>query len=156
SIMLTKGSNPYGVLAFLGTPAVALTIAVLLAIWLLGLRRGMSRQQVAELTGASLRPVAMILLVVGAGGFFGAVLAATGVGKALATTLSAAGLPVIALAYVISCGLRIAQGSATVAIVTTGGIVAPLLAGTSYSQPHLALIAVAIASGSIIASHVND
>ncbi|MFC3894745.1 GntP family permease [Lentzea rhizosphaerae] len=156
SILLQKGSRPYSIATFFGTPAVALTIAVLLAFWLLGFRRGMTRDKVAEMAGASLRPVAMILLVVGAGGFFGAVLAATGIGKTLAGELSDLGLPVIALSYVISCVIRIAQGSATVAIVTTAGIVAPVLADLNYSQPQLALIVMAIASGSIIASHVND
>lgn len=156
SILLEKGSRLYGVLTFFGTPAVALTIAVLLATYLLGFRRGMTREQLTELTGASLRPVGMILLVVGAGGFFGAVLSETGVGKVLATSLSDAGLPVIALAYVISCGMRIAQGSATVAIVTTTGIVAPVVADLDYSQPQLALLVMSIAAGSIIASHVND
>ncbi|WP_086663978.1 GntP family permease [Lentzea kentuckyensis] len=156
SILLQKGSRPYSIATFFGTPAVALTIAVLLAFWLLGFRRGMTRDKIGEMAGASLRPVAMILLVVGAGGFFGAVLAATGIGKTLAGELSDLGLPVIALSYVISCVIRIAQGSATVAIVTTAGIVAPVLADLNYSQPQLALIVMAIASGSIIASHVND
>ncbi len=156
SILLQKGSRPYSIATFFGTPAVALTIAVLLAFWLLGFRRGMTRDKVAEMAGASLRPVAMILLVVGAGGFFGAVLAATGIGKTLAGELSDLGLPVIALAYVISCVIRIAQGSATVAIVTTAGIVAPVVSDLNYSQPQLALVVMAIASGSIIASHVND
>ncbi|MFD5830427.1 GntP family permease [Lentzea sp. NPDC060358] len=156
SILLTKGSKLYSVATFFGTPAVALTISVLLAFWLLGFRRGMTREKVAELSAASLKPVAMILLVVGAGGFFGAVLAATGIGKTLANELSGIGLPVIALAYVISCVIRIAQGSATVAIVTTAGIVAPVVADLNYSQPQLALVVMAIASGSIIASHVND
>ncbi len=156
SILLPKGSRLLGVFTFFGTPAVALTIAVLLAFWLLGFKRGMTRAQITELSAASLRPVAMILLVVGAGGFFGAVLSATGVGKVLATELSGLGLPVIALSYVISCALRIAQGSATVAIVTTGGIVAPVVNDLGYSQPQLALVVMAIAAGSIIASHVND
>ncbi|MFI9011645.1 GntP family permease [Actinosynnema sp. NPDC053489] len=156
SILLPKGSRVLGVFTFFGTPAVALTIAVLLAFWLLGFRRGMTREQVTELSAASLRPVAMILLVVGAGGFFGAVLSATGVGKVLATSLADLGLPVIALSYVISCGMRIAQGSATVAIVTTTGIVAPVVADLHYSQPQLALLVMSIAAGSIIASHVND
>jgi GntP family gluconate:H+ symporter len=156
SILLQKGSAPYAIATFFGTPAVALTISVLLAFWLLGFRRGMTREKIAELSGASLRPVAMILLVVGAGGFFGAVLAATGIGKTLAGELSGLGLPVIALSYVISCVIRIAQGSATVAIVTTAGIVAPVLADLNYSQPQLALVVMAIAAGSIIASHVND
>ncbi|RKT56643.1 GntP family permease [Saccharothrix australiensis] len=156
SILLPKGSTLLGVFTFFGTPAVALSIAVLLAFWLLGYRRGMTRAQVTELSAASLRPVAMILLVVGAGGFFGAVLSATGVGTVLATELSDLGLPVIALSYVISCAMRIAQGSATVAIVTTTGIVAPVVADLGYSQPQLALVVMAIAAGSIIASHVND
>ncbi|SDX03660.1 gluconate:H+ symporter, GntP family [Arthrobacter sp. yr096] len=143
------------VLQFFGNPAIALTVAVLLAMWLLGIRRGMTSAELSEITGSSLRPVGMILLVVGAGAFFGAVLSATGVGKAVADSLSQAGLPIILSAFVISAGMRIAQGSATVAIVTTGGILAPSLA-TGYTQPQLALIVVAISSGSIIASHVND
>ncbi|MBT2548914.1 GntP family permease [Arthrobacter sp. ISL-65] len=143
------------VLQFFGNPAIALTVAVLMAMWLLGIRRGMTSAELSEITGSSLRPVGMILLVVGAGAFFGAVLSATGVGKAVADSLSQAGLPIILSAFVISAGMRIAQGSATVAIVTTGGILAPSLA-SGYSQPQLALIVVAISSGSIIASHVND
>lgn len=151
-----KKSSILPLLTFLGTPAVALTIAVLLAFWLLGTRRGIGRAELAELSSNSLRPVAMILLVIGAGSFFGAVITATGVGKALSQSLTSAGLPLILLSYVISCGMRLAQGSATVAIVTTGGIVAPLVAQGHFSQPHIALISVAISAGSIIASHVND
>ncbi len=143
-------------LTFFGNPAVALLIAVLLSFYFLGVRRGMTVSALGKLTGESLRPIGMILLVVGAGAFFGKVISATGIGTALAETLSAWGLPVIVLAYVISCGLRIAQGSATVAIVTTGGIVGPLVATAGYSQIQLALIAMAIAAGSIICSHVND
>ncbi len=143
-------------LIFFGNPGIALTVAVLMAMWLLGFRQGMTAEELGELSGSSLKPVGMILLVVGAGAFFGAVLAATGVGKAVATSLSAAGLPLIVSAYVISCGMRIAQGSATVAIVTTGGILAPVLTSGEYSQPQLALLVMAISAGSIIASHVND
>ena len=109
---------------FLGTPAIALTVAVLLAMYLLGIRRGMTVGELARITGESLKPIGMILLVVGAGAFFGAVLRATGVGKALAGSMSAIGLPVIVSAYLISAALRLAQGSATVAIVTTAGIIA--------------------------------
>ncbi|MFI5563765.1 GntP family permease [Amycolatopsis japonica] len=156
SIWLPKASPAAGVAAFIGTPAVALTVSVLLASWLLGLRRGLTGKDLSELSAKSLRPVAMILLVVGAGAFFGAVLSATGIGKAVAGSLDNAGLPVILAAYVISCGMRIAQGSATVAIVTTSGIVAPTVATLGYSQMQLALLVVAISAGSIIASHVND
>jgi GntP family gluconate:H+ symporter len=156
SLFLPAGSAANGVATFIGTPGVALAIAALLAFWLLGFRRGMSKEKAGELSTKALRPVGMILLVVGAGGFFGAVLSATGIGTALATSMSAGGLPVIVLAYLISCALRLAQGSATVAITLTAGIVAPLVEGAGFSQPHLALIAVAISAGSIIASHVND
>ncbi|WP_330181784.1 GntP family permease [Nocardia sp. NBC_01503] len=156
SQMLQANSQPLEVLTFLGTPAVALLIAVLIAFYVLGIRRGQTVQELGALTSESLRPVGMLLLVVGAGAFFGKVISATGIGSALAETMSAAGLPVIVLAYIISCGLRIAQGSATVAIVTTGGIVAPLVVDHGYSQFSLALIAMAIAAGSIILSHVND
>ncbi|GAB3687095.1 GntP family permease [Saccharopolyspora tripterygii] len=156
SITLPKGSGLLSVLTFLGNPTVALTIAVLLSFWLLGTRRGMTGRDLSELTSGALRPLGMLLLVVGAGGFFGKVLAETGVGDALAGSLQGVGLPMIVSAYVISSGLRIAQGSATVAIVTTGGIVAPLVGSAGLSQAQLALIAVAIAAGSIIASHVND
>lgn len=156
TMMLDKKSQLLQVLTFFGTPAVALLIAVLVAFYVLGLRRGSSVQELSAITAESLRPVGMLLLVVGAGAFFGKIISATGIGTALANTMSAAGLPVIVLAYIISCGLRIAQGSATVAIVTTGGIVAPLVAGQGYSQMSIALIAMAIAAGSIILSHVND
>jgi gluconate:H+ symporter, GntP family len=156
TMLLDEGSRLLQVLTFFGTPAVALLIAVLVGFYVLGVRRGASVQELSVLTGESLRPVGMLLLVVGAGAFFGKVISATGIGDALADTMSAAGLPVIVLAYVISCGLRIAQGSATVAIVTTGGIVAPLVTGGDYSQMAVALIAMSIAAGSIILSHVND
>ncbi|MEU4673766.1 gluconate:H+ symporter [Amycolatopsis sp. NPDC023774] len=156
SIVLPKNSGAAAVAAFLGTPAIALTIATLLASWLLGRRRGMTGADLAQLSANALRPVAMILLVVGAGSFFGAVLSATGIGKAVAGSLGDAGLPVILAAYIISCGMRVAQGSATVAIVTTSGIVAPTVVDLHYSQPQLALIVIAISAGSIIASHVND
>ncbi|WP_280220298.1 GntP family permease [Nocardia neocaledoniensis] len=154
--LLDKDSALLQVLTFFGTPAVALLITVLVAFYLLGIRRGSTVQELSTITAESLKPVGMVLLVVGAGAFFGKVISATGIGTALADTMSAAGLPVIVLAYLISCGLRIAQGSATVAIVTTGGIVAPLVASEGYSQMSIALIAMAIAAGSIILSHVND
>ncbi len=156
SIWLPKGSTAAGVANFFGTPAVALTIAVLLAFWLLGYRRGISRVKVSELANASLRPVAMILLVVGAGAFYGRVLTETGIGNAVKQTLDSWGLPVLVAAYVISCGLRIAQGSATAAIAASAAIIGPTITDAGYSQAQLALIVAAICAGSIIASHVND
>ncbi|WP_419997445.1 GntP family permease [Streptomyces boninensis] len=144
------------VVEFFGHPFVALTIALLLAYYLLGIRRGWSRKSLETVSTASLKPVGNILLVVGAGGVFGAVLQGSGIADALADAFNSAGLPVILLAWLISVVLRVAQGSATVAIVTTAGIVAPLLQNGDYSQAHLALVIMAISAGSIFASHVND
>jgi GntP family gluconate:H+ symporter len=156
SIWLPKNGTAAGIANFFGTPAVALTIAVLVAFWLLGYRRGLSRIKVSELANASLRPVAMILLVVGAGAFYGRVLTETGIGNAVKATLDGWGLPVLVAAYVISCGLRIAQGSATAAIAASAAIIGPTIVDSGYSQAQLALIVAAICAGSIIASHVND
>ncbi|GCD43363.1 GntP family permease [Streptomyces paromomycinus] len=144
------------VVEFFGNPFVALTIALLLAYYLLGIRRGWSRKSLETVSTASLKPVGNILLVVGAGGIFGAVLKGSGVADALSDTFHNVGLPVILLAWLVSVVLRVAQGSATVAIVTTAGIVLPLVDGQHLSQPHLALIIMAISAGSIFASHVND
>ncbi|CAL9452408.1 SLC13 family permease [Streptomyces sp. Tu 3180] len=144
------------VIEFFGHPFVALTLALFLAYYLLGIRRGWSRKSLETVSTSSLKPVGNILLVVGAGGVFGAVLKASGVAQALSDTFNDVGLPVIVLSYLISVVLRVAQGSATVAIVTTAGIVAPLLAEGDHSQAFVALVIMAISAGSIFASHVND
>ncbi|MET9890714.1 gluconate:H+ symporter [Streptomyces sp. NPDC006465] len=149
-------STPRSVIEFFGSPFVALTIALILAYYLLGIRRGWSRKSLETVSTSSLKPVGNILLVVGAGGIFGAVLKASGVAQALSDTFNDVGLPVIFLAYLISLVLRVAQGSATVAIVTTAGIVAPLLVEGDHSQAFVALVIMAISAGSIFASHVND
>lgn len=154
--VVLDGGALLSVLTLVGNPAIALTIAVMLALYLLGIRRGISAQELAKISGVSLRPVGMILLVVGAGAFFGAVLRATGIGDALADSMAAIGLPVILSSYLISCALRVAQGSATVAIVTTAGIIQASVADGHYSPAQIALIVVAVSAGSIIASHVND
>ncbi|MFI9047639.1 GntP family permease [Streptomyces sp. NPDC053427] len=149
-------STGRSVIEFFGHPFVALTIALLLSYYLLGIRRGWSRTSLEAVSTASLKPVGNILLVVGAGGIFGAVLKGSGVATALSETFHNVGLPVIVLAYLLSLVLRVAQGSATVAIVTTAGIVLPLVEGQGLSQAALALIIMAISAGSIFASHVND
>ncbi|MFI0151560.1 GntP family permease [Streptomyces lydicus] len=155
SIALAQ-STLRSVIEFFGHPFVALTIALLMAYYLLGIRRGWSRKSLETVSTASLKPVGNIILVVGAGGIFGAVLKGSGVATALSDTFHNVGLPVIVLSYLLSLVLRVAQGSATVAIVTTAGIVVPLIEGQGMSQAHLALVIMAISAGSIFASHVND
>ncbi|MEV3989408.1 gluconate:H+ symporter [Streptomyces sp. NPDC049837] len=144
------------VVEFFGNPFVALTIALVMAYYLLGIRRGWSRTSLESVSTQSLKPVGNILLVVGAGGVFGAVLKGSGVAQALSDTFNGIGLPVVVLAYLISLVLRVAQGSATVAIVTTAGIVLPLVENGGHSQAFLALVIMVISAGSIFASHVND
>jgi GntP family gluconate:H+ symporter len=155
SVTLTAGPV-LSFFEFVGSPFVALTVALLLAFYVLGIRRGWHQDEIGRVMSAALKPVGMILLVVGAGGFFGAVLQGTGVGAAVAKSLTGAGLPPIALGYLISAGLRIAQGSATVAIIATAGIVGPLVVAGGFSQAQTALLVIAISAGSIMASHVND
>ncbi|MEU2107568.1 gluconate:H+ symporter [Streptomyces sp. NPDC019507] len=156
SSIALEESTLRSVVEFFGNPFVALTIALVMAYYLLGIRRGWSRKSLESVSTQSLKPVGNILLVVGAGGVFGAILKASGVAQALSDTFDDVGLPVVVLAYLISLVLRVAQGSATVAIVTTAGIVLPLLEGGGHSQPFLALVIMAISAGSIFASHVND
>ncbi|MFE9805120.1 GntP family permease [Streptomyces sp. NPDC005548] len=156
SSIVLDPSTPRSVIEFFGSPFVALTIALLLAYYVLGIRRGWSRKSLETVSTSSLKPVGNIVLVVGAGGIFGAVLKASGVAQALSDTFHDVGLPIIVLAYLISLVLRVAQGSATVAIVTTAGIVAPLLTEGDHSQAFVALVIMAISAGSIFASHVND
>ena len=141
----------------LGATPVALLITVLVAMVVLGVRRGESGAQVESIVNSALGPVCAIILITGAGGMFGGVLRASGIGTALADVLGDIGLPVIVAAFVISVLLRVAQGSATVALTTAAGLIAPVVEATEgLSSVDLALIVIAIAGGATVLSHVND
>ncbi|PDP88264.1 permease [Glycomyces fuscus] len=140
----------------LGQTPIALLITVLFAMLVLS-RGRFTRHRVEEIVGGALGPVCAIILITGAGGMFGGVLRTSGIGEALASTLESTGLPVIVAAFVIALALRVAQGSATVAITTASGLIAPAVqASTGLSSIDLALIVIAIASGATALSHVND
>jgi len=157
SILITdETSDVRSVLDFIGAPMMALVVAVLVSFYVLGIRRGWSKEHLVTVAENALKPVGMILLVVGAGAAFGHVLVQSGVGDVLSANLSATGLPLIVLAFVIALALRIAQGSATVAIIATTGIIGPLVKSEALSQPRLALIVVALGAGATAASHIND
>ncbi|MEU1899708.1 GntP family permease [Nocardiopsis dassonvillei] len=144
------------ILQLLGQTPIALLITVLFAMVVLSPGR-FTRQRVEEIVGGALGPVCAIILITGAGGMFGGVLRTSGIGDALADSLESTGLPVIVAAFVIALALRVAQGSATVAITTAAGLIAPAVAATSgLSSIDLALIVIAIASGATALSHVND
>ncbi|HYO37758.1 MAG TPA: gluconate:H+ symporter [Geodermatophilus sp.] len=141
----------------IGATPVALLITVLVAIVVLGRRRGQSGAEVESIVNSALGPVCAIILITGAGGMFGGVLRASGIGTALADVLGDIGLPVIVAAFVISVLLRVAQGSATVALTTTGGLIAPVIeASSGLTEIDLALVVIAIAAGATVLSHVND
>ncbi|TYP90367.1 GntP family permease [Blastococcus xanthinilyticus] len=141
----------------LGATPIALLITVLVAMWVLGRRRGDSGAEVESVLNSALGPVCAIILITGAGGMFGGVLRASGIGAALADVLGDIGLPVIVAAFVISALIRVAQGSATVALTTAAGLIAPVVQATDgLSSVDLALIVIAIAGGATVLSHVND
>ncbi|GEK20525.1 GntP family permease [Cellulomonas xylanilytica] len=143
-------------LTLVGTSGIALLISVLVAAVVLGTRRGETGTALEKVLDSSLGPVASVILITGAGGMFGGVLRASGIGDALATSLEDIGLPVIAAAYLIAVVLRLAQGSATVALVTAAGLMAPAVAAGDFSALQIACIVLATAAGSVFAGHVND
>jgi gluconate:H+ symporter, GntP family len=139
---------------FAGSPIVAMTLAVLVSFHVFGLACGLDRKAILRFSEECLGPVASVLLVVGAGGGFGRVLDAAGVGTALHDVVSGLRLSPLLLGWVIAALLRIAVGSATVAIVTAAGIMAPVAAAMPGTNRELLVLA--LGAGSIVASHVND
>ncbi|HFJ4328748.1 GntP family transporter [Serratia liquefaciens] len=152
--LLEPGSALRDTLSLLGSPAVALMIALLLAFYFLAIRRGWSLQHTSDVMGGALPTAAVVILVTGAGGVFGKVLVESGVGKALADVLTTIGLPLIPAAFIISLALRASQGSATVAILTTGGLLSEAVSGLNQLQ--LVLVTLATCFGGLGLSHVND
>nr|WP_299343452.1 gluconate:H+ symporter [Allomuricauda sp.] len=144
------------VIALIGHPFAALIIANILAWYFFGIRRGFTKKQLFEITTKSLAPAGTIILLTGAGGVFKQVLTNTGAGKLLATSLSDAGIPVLAFAFISAAIVRIIQGSSTVAMITAAGLISPLLIEASLKPIELACMVIAIASGASIFSHVND
>ncbi|MEW9548311.1 GntP family permease [Nonomuraea sp. NPDC050783] len=142
------------VLDFLGTPLVALFIAVVVAMFTLGRGAGMDRQALAKSVEQALPPIAGILLIVSAGGGFKQTLVDTGIGKLVADWVQNSGLSVLLLAWLVAVLIRLATGSATVATVTASGILAPLVG--SLDAGRTSLLVLAIGAGSVFFSHVND
>jgi GntP family gluconate:H+ symporter len=141
------------VVDFIGHPIVAMLVAVLFSLYSFGAARGFDREALLRFSNECLAPAAAILLVVGAGGGFNRVLVTSGVGTAIASLATAASVSILILGWLVAALIRLATGSATVAITTAAGIIAPIAA----SQPVSAeLLVVAMGAGSLIASHVND
>lgn len=139
---------------FIGHPLIALTVSVLFAYWSFGFARGFRREQLAKFSEECLGPVASVLLVVGAGGGFSRVLINSGVGDAIAGLVKAAPVSPLILGWLVAALIRVATGSATVAISTAAGILAPVAAADS--GINVELLVLAMGAGSLILSHVND
>ena len=153
-IFSTKGDALYTVLDFIGTPLVALLIAVIVAMFTFGRGSGMDLRGIAGSLENSLPPIAGILLIVAAGGGFKQTLIDTGIGQVISDGVKGSSISVLLLAWLVAVLIRVATGSATVATVTASGVLAPLAAGLSTS--HVSLLVLAIGSGSLFFSHVND
>ncbi|CAM3319441.1 Inner membrane permease YgbN [Arthrobacter ulcerisalmonis] len=146
----------FQILRTVGETPVALLIAVLVALFVLGARRGKDAGALEGLLESSLGPVCSVILITGAGGMFGGVLRASGIGQALADVLGDLGIPLILAGFLIAAILRIAQGSATVALTTTAGLIAPGVAMAGLNGMQVAALVIAVAAGSVVVSHVND
>jgi GntP family gluconate:H+ symporter len=154
AVIWPAGSTLRTAAEFIGSPIVAMVVAVLVAFYVFGIACGRTRAELLRFSEECLGPVAPMLLVVGAGGGFGRVLDAAGVGGAIQSMASGLQLSPLLLGWVIAALLRIAVGSATVAIVTAAGIMAPVAAAVPGTN--VELLVIALGAGSIVASHVND
>jgi GntP family gluconate:H+ symporter len=153
-LALDPASRLRSALDFIGGPIVALLVALLFSFWSLGYRQHFTRDQLLKFANDCLGPTATILLVIGAGGGFNRVLIESGVGKAIADVALGSHASPLLLAWTVAALIRVATGSATVAMTTAAGIVAPIAAVTPGT--HAELLVLATGAGSLVLSHVND
>ncbi|MCH4543107.1 permease [Ochrobactrum sp. POC9] len=153
---VSADANWYQLARMIGSTPVALLISVLVASYVLGPRRGRDLASVERILDSALGPVCSIILITGAGGMFGGVLRASGIGDALSNAFANTGLPVIVAGFLIATILRVAQGSATVALITAAGLVQPAVQAAGYHGLETAAVVIALAAGSVMLSHVND
>jgi GntP family gluconate:H+ symporter len=153
-VLLEPTSTLRTTLDFIGGPIVSLLLALLFSFWSLGYRQHFTRDQILKFTNDCLAPTATILLVIGAGGGFNRVLIESGVGKAIADVALGSHASPLLLAWIIAALIRVATGSATVAMTTAAGIVAPIALATPGTNAELLVLATG--AGSLVLSHVND
>lgn len=144
------------VLQFLGTPFVALTIAVLLAMYFLGKKQGYTGEQLKKILDRSLRPTGQILLVITGGGIIRWVLQDCGMGNIIGPALEKSGLPLVIVAFLIAALIRASVGAAVVSMTMTAGIMAAMPGVAQLSPLYLAAMVCAINGGATAFSHVND
>lgn len=153
----SKGDSFREVATFIGNPTMALLLSVLFSLWSLGTDCGFTRAQLLKFTEQSVAAIGMTILVVGGGGGFARVLRDTGVAESIGRLADTLHLPPLLYGWMISAFIRVATGSATVAIVTASGLLVPVVgAHPELSQNQVALIICAIGCGSLFLSHLND
>jgi GntP family gluconate:H+ symporter len=153
-VALDPASTLRAALDFVGSPIVSLLVALLFSFWSLGYQQHFTRDQILKFANDCLGPTATILLVIGAGGGFNKVLLKSGVGNAIADLALGAHASPLLLAWTVAALIRVATGSATVAMTTGAGIVAPIAVATPGT--HAELLVLATGAGSLVLSHVND
>ena len=141
------------ILTFIGQTPIALLLTLIIAMAVLGPK---DRENIEKLMDGALGPICSVILITGAGGMFGGVLRTSGIGDALADSMSDLGIPVIFAAYLVAAALRVAQGSATVALTTAAALMAPAVEAANMNEIQLALLVLATAAGSVFSSLVND
>lgn len=149
-------ANIQNVLAFIGKPFLALTIATLAAMYFLGIRRGYTGEQLKKILDHSLRPVGMILLVIASGGVIRWMLQDSGLGDIIGPALEKSGMPLILVAFLIALLVRASVGSSMVAMTMASGIMATMPAVMATSMLYRAAMCCAICGGATALSHVND
>ena len=142
-----------GIINFIGTADTAMLIAVVFAMVTMGIRQGRNNKAIMQSVTDAIYPIGMMILIIGGGGTFKQVLIDGGVGDTIAKMFEGSTMSPILLAWIVAAVLRLALGSATVAAISTTGIVLPLLQA---SDVNVALVVLAIGAGSVILSHVND
>lgn len=145
-----------GVINFLGEPFVALTLATLVAMVMLGYRHGYTGEQLEKVMTKSLEPVGLILLVTACGGVLRYILQYSGLGEIIGHAVASASFPMVIVAFVVAALVRISVGSATVAMTMAAGIIAAMPELSGLSPLHLACITAAVAGGATVCSHFND
>ncbi|WP_263262085.1 GntP family permease [Pseudomonas sp. RIT-PI-S] len=150
----TKGTGLHSFLQFIGNSVMALLIATVVSFWTLGLAQGFNRAAILKFTTECLAPTASITLLVGAGGGLNKILVDAGITDQVVALAQAFQLSPLWMGWLFAAAMRIATGSATVAMTTAAGIVAPVAMSVGY--PHLELLVLATGAGSVIFSHVND
>ncbi|MEK5363953.1 GntP family permease [Peribacillus castrilensis] len=152
----TMGFEDNGLLAairFIGEAGTSMLLSLLFAVYSMGVARKIPMKDIMESCTSAILHIGMMLLIIGGGGAFKQVLIDGGVGDYVAELFKGTSLSPILLAWIIAAILRISLGSATVAALTTAGLVIPMLGQTDVN---LALVVLATGAGSLIASHVND